>query len=545
MRNYLLLVMMIGAGLFAICGPVQTSGALPNGAGDLVARIHFSGSTQVAGDPNAAALKEIMALPATAPMMEETMQKLATTPYRLFQKRLASRTNDYAGVIRPILDDLLHFESYAEMRGPTNHVPELLLAVRLDQGRAEYWRTNLATILTAWTGIPVTKIQAEGFQGWDLKKHHNPNRIRFIRAGDWALFGWGQDDLLLQPGMLQRIKSKGRPAPPLKDIWLDAWVDWPAITPYHPLPLPFKMPKMQLTLEGKKDFIRPKITMQFPQPLGMSLDPWRIPTNTIRNNLVSFTAARGIGPWLDQLPSVRSSKINPLPNEWFTWAVSKNPFEMCLAAPVTGGTNLLKRIGPGVVSLINSNFASHRINGQAVLTPNGEIAVKNFLFFRPYLRVVSEPSGEFLMGGMFPSQPRKEPLPPGLVQEIMNKPKLVYYDWEITQDRLGDWRLLSQLSAMLSGLPLPNANTPVQKWLIAVAPKMSACGTEVTLTAPNELTLVRNAPLGFSASELIGLGYWIDAPGFPMSAHHEKAVLNPRAAMTPVKAPPAKTPPAH
>jgi hypothetical protein len=94
---------------------------------------------------------------------------------------------------------------------------------------------------------------------------------------------------------------------------------------------------------------------------------------------------------------------------------------------------------------------------------------------------------------------------------------------------------------MMSGLALPDPHSPGQEWLAAVTPKMSACGTEVTLTAPNELTLVRNAPIGFSASELVWLAYWLDAPNFPLDAHHDR----PRLPMRKQPVEPGPTAPAH
>jgi len=48
---------------------------------------------------------------------------------------------------------------------------------------------------------------------------------------------------------------------------------------------------MHLTLEGRKDYIRPKLTMLYPEPLGLTLEPWKIPTKIIHNPMVSFTAA--------------------------------------------------------------------------------------------------------------------------------------------------------------------------------------------------------------------------------------------------------------
>jgi hypothetical protein len=48
------------------------------------------------------------------------------------------------------------------------------------------------------------------------------------------------------------------------------------------------------------------------------------------------------------------------------------------------------------------------------------------------------------------------------------------------------------------------------------------CGTEITLTAPNELTLVRNGPVGLTGFEMNLLAQWLDAPGFPWHATYDR-----------------------
>lgn len=535
MRNCLFLATLMFAALGEMSAQAES---------DLVARFHFVGTTQIAKDPKAGSLNEVGALPETAILRDLALQKFATTPYRALQKGRSIGTNDYSAQIRPILDDLLHAESYAEVRGPTNHVPELLLAVHLDQHRTDYWQTNLATILSAWTRIPVNKIQAEGFQGWELKKHHNPNCIRFIRAGDWTLFGWGQDDLLLQSSMLQRIKSQGRPVAPLKNIWLEAWVDWPRITPYHPLPWPIKLPEMQLTLEGKTKYVRTDLEMRFPDPLKLPLEPWRIPTNIIHGPITSFTAMRGIAPLLNHFPQIQALNAGSLPDQAIIWAPVQSPFETIAAMPVQNGTNYLKKIEPGIVSMVNSNFESRHLKPRAAWTTNSEIALQDFPFLRPYLRAIRTQNSDYLLGGVMPQSPSKDPLPPALLQEVMSRTNLVLYDWEITEQRLIQWRPLSQLCLIASRIPPPDMYSPIQKWLFAAKSKMQNCGTTVTLDAPNKLSLVRNSTIGFSGVELTWLALWLGAPNFPLDAHYD--ALTPPANWHPQARPaPAAAHPAH
>src|ERR1700692_3831982 len=202
MRTYLSVLTLGILGLWLGAAPAtadQASIAVDN---NLIGRFHFVGTGRIGTDTNAAKLNEIAAIPASKALFEQTLEKLSTAPARWLRHTLGSSPNDYSNLIRPLWDDLLLNESYAEMRGPTNAVPEVLLAVHLDKARAAVWQANLSTVLTAWTGVKVTEIQHEGCKGWELKNHHDPNRIRLIRAGDWVLFGWGQAHLLLTAGMV-------------------------------------------------------------------------------------------------------------------------------------------------------------------------------------------------------------------------------------------------------------------------------------------------------------------------------------------------------
>ncbi len=522
MRNYTLLVALLAAMAWqAGAGKAAADDVLAKMDGDVIARFHFVGTDRIAADPKAAKLNELGALPATAELREKTLAKLSTAPFRLLESKLYNQTkSDYASLLRPLLDDLLHCESYAELRGPTNEVPELMLAVQVNNTRAILWDSSLSSVLTAWTGIPVTRIQGDGFTGWELKKHDDPNVIRYLRAGDWVLFGWGWDDLRLQPRFLQMIKQKRRPVDPLKDDWLDVVMDWPSYQAHHaialPSPLPAKLPKMHLSVSGRKDFIRPVLTMLYPEPLGLTLEPWRIPTNAIHNPIVSFTAARGVAPWLSQLPETKELHLDPVPNQFIFWAMDKVPFETRLAVPVAGASNYLAQLAPRLIADLNQSLSKRSVPGEASWT-NHQIVLSQIPFLSPYLRAIQDPTGEFLAGGLFPSTVRKDalPVPRDLIREIMSKPKLVYYDWEINQVRVMQWHDLDQIYLLAAGMPLPNGDMAAHKWIEAAQKLVGNCGTEVTLTAANELTLVRNGPVGLTGFEMNLLAYWLDAPAFP------------------------------
>jgi hypothetical protein len=528
MRVYLILIAMVGFGLGLAQSQAQPNATTASKTGtDLIARVHFIGGTQVLADPNSARLRQIANLPVTGELREQTLQKLATAPFRYLQAKVADKTKDNAALIRPLWEDLLRAEFYLEMRGAANPVPETLLAIRLDNARAELWSKNLSAVMASWTAIPVKEISANGFKGWEVKKHHDPDTIRFIRAGDWVLFGWGQTDLLLQPGMLERIKGQGRPVAQTRNYWLDAWLDLASLTRQHPWPVsaPFGSPATHITVSAAKEFLRTKVTMEFPQALNMKLEPWQVPTNLIHDPLISFSAAQGINPWLEQFQLYQKVKVDGMPRQYYVWAMANAPFETSLAAPVQNSKKFMEQFGSRCMNLVNSNIQGRNL-GEVRWTTNHDGIVWSGLIpvVVPSLRIFPGPGGkgDFLGGRLFVGAPRKIATPKELLSQIVGHTNVVYYGWEITQERLDQWNSMSSLYWILNQDLPGRPNDAGQKWLQTVKTNLGNCGTTLTLTGPKELTLVRNSSIGFNGLELTILKRWLDAPNFPLDARYEK-----------------------
>jgi hypothetical protein len=98
----------------------------------------------------------------------------------------------------------------------------------------------------------------------------------------------------------------------------------------------------------------------------------------------------------------------------------------------------------------------------------------------------------------------------------ISRPDLVYYDWEITQDRLHQMRTLGTHLSMAKHWPEPSLASPTRAWLTKLEPLLGNSITEVTLRAPNELKLLRKSHLGLTGFELVCLTRWLESPGFPL-----------------------------
>jgi hypothetical protein len=477
-------------------------------APDLIARIHFAGAGQISTATNAVAFTNLWCSPEAQALREQTLNKLSRAPYDWLKQKILSSTNDGAGQLRPLLDDLLSAEWFLQIRDATNGSPEFALAIRLDAGRAQLWQTNLGNVLEAWTVMPVEKKQ----NGWKLKKHLPPNLIQFVRAGDWVVFGWGQDNLLLNDELVRRVLDEKRPAPAETNSWLTVDLNWPRLARWFPSINPFDLPETQWQVIGRDGNLHLDGRLIFPQPLALTLEPWRMPTNTIHQPFISFTAARGIAPWLEKQKWAQPYEISPVPNQVFIWVMSPIPLQTFAALPVPDGKQALKELAQKMSA--NTNWQSHFMLPLAMEVTNNRISWIGLPFIAPSLEALSEPTGDFLFAGVFPNGPKNKPLPPELFVRLAQS-NLVYYHWEITAERLKLLPQLSQLSLMVTRHRQLDAQSVAGKWLERIGPTLGNTLTEVKQTAPNELSFTRNAPGGLTAVELTALANWLEATNFP------------------------------
>src|SRR5262245_42686848 len=119
----------------------------------VLARFHYVGTAQLAGNTNASQLRKIWAMPETVRFRDEVLQKLAKAPQKFFSKTGTNAPIDPSAWLRPLLEDLIQAESYGELREETDGTSSFALAVQLNDERARIWNTNLWQAATAWQGV--------------------------------------------------------------------------------------------------------------------------------------------------------------------------------------------------------------------------------------------------------------------------------------------------------------------------------------------------------------------------------------------------------
>jgi hypothetical protein len=508
------LFILLGGLVLCPIAPAQSQSNSPE---DLLLRWHFIGTTQLATHPHSAKLREIWALPAAAGFRDEIIGKLSILPLNLVEERPENRAK-MAPLLHPLFEDILRSESVFEAR---RGGAEFILAIQLNKERIQVWEKNLRELLKLANAGTPRDIDLGGFKGWEVQAAQGRAPLQVIRAGQWLLVqrsGSGGE-------WINRLKDKERPADALQDGWFSGELDVAGLRKLAPgLVLPLKPCRLHISLAHRDENVRATVRAVYPEKLDWKHANWKIPTEIIRDPIRSFAAAQGLSSLLNTPDLFGKAGWNPLDHQVYSWSQVFMPFQTFVAISSPNPPNQLTKLIVHLPKELNPILKSSHAGEIQAETNRLQLAWHGLPLVLPQLRATNEAAGGFLYGELFPPVKSKEPLPPELIQQVSGRTNLIYYHWEITEDRLSNWQVLSQVLPLFPnqrlmghaprGVPTPKPS-PGQQWLEQVAPLLGNTGTEITLIAPNEVELVRKSHLGLTGFELVWLTHWILDPAFP------------------------------
>ena len=463
--------------------------------------------------------------PQSAQLERQTLVKLASRP-GLWLPGGTNLTADAATRLYWMLDDVLEEESYLEIRAATNSALRtshfaLSFAIHLDAAHNSQWLTNLPVVLELLTGAsPVFNPEENG---WSLQTTSGLGQVGFARVGDWTVVSAGPENNSLASEISARIRRDGVPFVSAgTNLWLEAGLA-PSLLfsslsaggeGQGEVGLASSISHFNLSLSGDGANVITRMKLNFNQPFSAPLPDWRLPVDLLHEPLTSLTVARGLEPSLAGWPVWRDLQIGAPPDQFCLWSLGGNPYQIYLAAPLPG-----PQVGA---------FCDHLMQqGNPWLATNGYISFDraadgngvtwgNLPDIKPFIKFAGNDSSGWLYAGLFPDTNSVAPPPPaGLIQDILRRTNLVYYDWEVTGPRLQPTLQVAQTARLILRQPQLSLDSASLTWLGSIIPRLGTSATIINRTGPAELTLYRRSTLGLTAFELHLLTGWLESPQFP------------------------------
>jgi hypothetical protein len=288
-----------------------------------------------------------------------------------------------------------------------------------------------------------------------------------------------------------------------------------------------------LAVIGDGQDVRTHAELDFPEPLHFELDPWNLPTNLIHDPLIGFTAIRGIRSLLKDFKPWNDLQLGAPPNQVYFWALAGMQAREYGAAPMADASNAVHKAAAKIPEAANPWLTAKGMGNLVHATNFNGLVWRSAPFIEPTLRSVASSEGGFVFASLMPVGGTNPP-PPELLQSVLSRANLVFYDWELTAPRLDQWLYLTQLARLIAHKPQLPPSSASLRWVDACSKKVGNCVTVVSSREPNHLSLIRRSSCGFSALEQQLLADWLESPGFPCGLH---------TSLAPQPLPPAQPPP--
>lgn len=433
-------------------------------------QFHCAGLAALKADANLASLHEVMTNRAT-----EEMKRLAA-------QRLAQVASDYlqihtnASFLTALFTNAMETEC-AGICFPHEGFSSLILALRADDRRAQRCREIIEKSPSPFV--------------WNRRDH------------DWLLIGCGQ-----RPGTNQKFSV----ASLIASLPAGRGPAGPWMTAEFNDMLPFvKSCRVHLTISVANKDLETRAQITFPNELQWHRTPWRLPKSLVHDPLVSFTAGQDVGAFLNAPLLVGGIADNPLTNQFCAWAMGQMPLQTYMAWPAIN-TNVLHTVAPELTNRIGPELGAYNGTSLVWLTNYHRLVWSKMRVLAPQLEVMDQSEGPFCLLSFFPFGPAFRHPSADLWTQLESQTNLVYYDWEITAQRLQQWRLLW---GVLSFRPVEAAgegedlSAVRQTWLSAFTPRPERTVTEITRSDDKDLVFVRRGPVGLSSVEWAVLSDWV------------------------------------
>lgn len=500
-RQLVVFSLALGVGLIRAPEAAEHEGS--TGQGTVLCRLHLAGFERLKDESGGRVFREIWNLPESAELRREALDKLVASLAAQFEPK-EGKEGSCAPLLRPLLDDLFKAEVCFEAIEHPENLLETTLALRLDDDRIRLWQERWSELLA----------------GWRLRPGLQARPVSTLATNSWfAVHGFlgtrgGTNPAPSADSAMAKLRQGERPRAPLDGPWARLEADlakWARRFGHSGE----KLPQIDLTVAGRRDNLRTEAALRFRDAVVPRFERWEVPINTIRDPLISFTAIQGLSSWFQRQPWFADLGLEKAPNQAFLWELSQTAFQVQAAVPVPDADAAFERLSKEGMPKLNRVLADRAVGQVMRLQERTELVWRGLPLLVPYLKPARDGGKSYLHGGLFPVDPSTNAAPEQLFQELTGQPDLLYYEWELTQPKLTQWRPMLQVAAMFLTVSPLSTNSSAAKWLDAVESRLGNTVTAVTRTSDREVQAVRLSPIGLNSLELVSLANWLEGTNFP------------------------------
>ena len=320
---------------------------------ETVARWHFAGTKQLSEAKNIETLSQVLALPQSTALRNAGLNGFAQRVAQRFTRGNDTNLNNrVAGLIRPLLNDLVENENSFELTARGAQDADWALAVKLPGERVAEWSKNL-NALAASSKMQVSSPDNAG--SWTA--HRDDYRLNFSPEKEWLVLegGFGPN-----PGgkrgknLLRRLGKDVLTAelnlPKIGAMWNAEWLQ--------------HGPRLDLTVTPRRGLLRSEMEIEYPENLNIKPERWKVPADLIHDPLIGFTALQGISDRLSHAERFREAGAQKAPNQVFLWSQGIAPFTVFAAADVGNPVTVISNVAHGYLPKVKQT------NGRFVLATN-------------------------------------------------------------------------------------------------------------------------------------------------------------------------------
>jgi hypothetical protein len=297
---------------------------------------------------------------------------------------------------------------------------------------------------------------------------------------------------------------------------------------------PFKLARTTLDITPRAGSLYMSCKVNYQEPLQWTFQPWRVPTNLVKEPLTSFVAGQNVEAFLKPDETLASFNTEPFRGQFYFWSMGEMPLESYIAWPEENPREALKNLSSPALSGLNPKL---KALDDTELVWHGDLSQliwTKLNLASPHLEPGPASAPDYIVGGLFPVTTGRGPVPGALWDQFKDRTDMIYYDWELTGPRIIKLLSVTQMVPILKMLgigedaPYTGGKTPselgvgnrlrIQEgFLVNLSSLLGNTVTEVTRSGSREVTIVRNSPFVFSSLELVLISHLLtDTPAGPI-----------------------------